>query len=365
MKKAIRIIALFAALAALLCACRKEETPEPVMSVGENAIDEGNYRFLYATYKARYLARYSDASDTAAFWNAEHESGVTNAEWMDSMIRDSIRMQLAAEHLFDAAGLKLSDDKQSAIDEAVSDMKNELFDGDVEKFAAALAELGTDEDGYRAFLASTEKMNELFEHYFGTSGIRQINEGERDAYYRANYVRFAQININDAYALAERDGYYIQNPDGSYERRELTDAELAEKRSKIAEVDGRLAAGETVESLYVEYSENTDYPNGYYFSALTASNYDDTIVAAAFALAEGEWTKLHTEHGTFYIERLALDSGAYATDGNADFFGGFESAVKNSLFDEVLRSHFGEIAEASEKLDALSVTSVAPNYDLD
>ena len=365
MKNAIRIIALAAALAALFCACRKEQTPDPVMSVGETAIDEGSYRFLYATYKARYLARYSDASDVASFWSAEHSDGVTNAEWMDGLIRDSIRMQLSAEHLFDTEGLKLPDDKLNAIDEYISDIKNERFGGDDEKFAEALAEFGTDENGYRSYLAATEKMSALFEHYYGSAGTVKVTEGDRDKYMRENYVRFVQININDAYVLAEEDGHYIQNVDGSYERRALTDGELAEKQSVIAEIDRRLAAGEALEELYAEYSENVDYPNGYYFSALTAADYDETIVAAAFALAEGEQTKLHTEHGTFYIKRLALDSGAYAREENADFFGGFESAVKNSLYDEMLRSRFGEIAEVSDRLNALSVTSVAPNYDLD
>ena len=307
MKRTVRIIALIAALVlalSALCACGGKTDGGAVMTLEEHTIGEGTYRYLYATYKARYLSRYSDASDTAAFWSAEHADGEMNAEWMDLLIRDNIRMQLAAEYLFDDAGEALDEDTVQKVDEYISDVKNERFDGDDEKFSAALEALGVDGDGFRASLLAGEKMNALFERYFGSNGTRQVTDAERDEYYRANYVRFAQINVNDAYAYVEEDGHYVQNTDGSYETRALTDGEAAEKQKEIAKIDERLAAGETVEALYAEYSENTDYPNGYYFTRSDATDYDEAIVSAAFALAEGEWTKLDTAHGTFYVERL-------------------------------------------------------------
>ena len=376
MKRIKRLAALFAALATAiasltaLASCGGENTPDDgtdpsaaVMTLGDNVIDVGTYRYLYSTYKARYLSKYSVA-DTAEFWRATRADSTTNAAWMDSLIRDSVRMRLAAEYLFETDGLTLPDGMQDNIVDYVNDVKNERFDGDDEKFAAALAEFGTDEEGFRASIAADEKMNALFERYFGSNGVRAVTDEERDEFYRENYVHFAQININDAYAYVEEDGSYVQNEDGSYESRALTEAEAGEKREKIAIVETSLAAGETVESLYARFSENTDYPNGYYFTRANASKYDEEIVSAAFGLDEGETTMLRTEHGTFFIERLALDEGGFAA-GNEDFFGDFESAVKNSLFDELLKSYFDKISEDAEAVESLTVAAVRANYDLD
>lgn len=373
MKRIIRLAAFavalcvaLASLAALLCACKGDEkSGGAVMTLGEKTIDEGTYRFLYATYKARYLARYSDASDSAAFWSAGREDGLTNAAWMDSLIRDSIRMQLVAEHLYDSSGLTLDENTENSVDEYISDVKNERFEGDDDLFASALAAFGTNEAGFRAALLSGEKMSALYKHYFGSGGVRPVTDEERAAYYRENYVRFAQINVNDAYAYRERDGHYVQNADGSYETRELTKDELAGKKRAIEEIESRLAAGETVEGMYSDRSENTDYPHGYYFTAQNAAKYDEKIVSAALGLSVGEWTKVTTEHGTFFIERLSLDEGGFALAENADFFGDFESSLKDSLFDDLLRSYFTKIAEDAERVNALSVTAIEPNYDLD
>ena len=374
MKLKIKLTAILCALVLMLGALAgcgdktqnggEDEKGGAVMTLGEQRIDAGTYRYLYATYKARYLARYSIA-DSASFWSETREDGKTNAEWMDALIRDSIRMRLVAEYLFDVDALTLADGAEQKIDEYISDLENERFDGDDAKFEAALAALGTSEDGLRASLLAEEKMNKLYDRYFGASGARAVTDEERDAYYRANYVRFMQINVNDAYAYVERDGAYVQNKDGSYETRALSDEEAAAKRAVIAELDARLASGDTVEGLYSEFSENTDYPNGYYFTVSTASNYDEQIVSAAFSLSEGEYAKLRTAHGMFYVERLALDDGAFAADENADFFGDFESAVKSSLFDELLKSYFDKISEDADAVNALTAGEVAANYDID
>ena len=359
------MLALMLALGGSLVSCRETEKSGAVMTLGEHTVDEGYYRFLYATYKARYLALYDGARDAADFWRADHGDGETNAEWMDSLVRDVIRMLLSAEAIFDERGLTLDDETHRKNGDYIDDLIYERFDGDGDKFDEALAALGADRDSLMRKLDGEAKMTALFDHYFGTNGVRKLTDEDLEEYYAANYVRFGQINVNDAYVYVEEDGHYVQNADGSYATRALTDAERASKDAVIAEVDSRLAAGEDFDALYAGFSENTSYPHGYYFSADTAADYDADIVAAAFALAEGEWTKLHTAHGTFWIKRLPLDEGGFALDETADFFGGFQTAVKNSLFDRILKAEYPKIAEDADKVNALSVTSVAANYDLD
>ena len=101
-----------------------------------------------------------------------------------------------------------------------------------------------------------------------------------------------------------------KNEDGSYKKRSLTDKEKAEKAEKIAQIEKKLSDGADFSGLYEEYSENTDYPGGYYFSLTSAGDYIADIVTKAFSLEEGEWIKYTSDtYGTFFIKRAALDDG--------------------------------------------------------
>lgn len=347
-----------------MAACRNSEEAGAVMTLGECAIGEDMYRFLFATYKARYLSMYEDARDTDSFWRGEHSPGITNEEWMNSLIRDSIRMSLVAKKLFGDEGLSLSSDTESKIDDYIDDLIMERCGGSRKDFEAQLAEYGASFSSFREMLLTEEKMSLLFKHYYGNGGARPLGDADKDEFYRKNYVRFVQLNVNDAYAYVEQDGAYVQDQYGKYKTRPLTDDEREAKERVLTEIDARLAAGEELESLYDKFSENKDYPGGYYFSRSTAANYDEQLVDTAFSLEEGAMTKVHTEHGTFYIKRLPLDDGGYALTSNADFFGDFDSAVKNALYDELLKAQFGSIKTDGEKEKALSVTNVKPNFDL-
>ncbi len=369
MKHTIRLISLFLALmlALSVVACRKnEEEGSVVLSLHNHDIGEDMYHLLFATYKARYLSMYREAKDTDAFWSAGHSSGVTNAEWMDSLIRENIRMFLRAQWLFASEGPSGfdSDSALEKIDSYIDDLVMERCSGSRKDFEARLAEYGASVEIFREMLLGEEKMSQLFAHYYGTSGTMSVSNEERDTFYRENYVRFIQINVNDAYAYVEQDGAYVQDQYGKYKTRPLNDSERAEKERVLTEIDANLAAGADLEELYAKFSENTDYPGGYYFSHATAGNYDETIVAAAFDLDENAQTKLHTEHGTFYIKRMPLDDGGYALTANADFFADFDSALKNALYDELLKSQLELIKANDEKEKAFSVTNVKPNFDL-
>lgn len=369
MKHATRIISLFLALVLLLsaAACKKDsEESTAVLTLHGHDIGEDMYHLLFSTYKARYLSMYKEAKDTDAFWNAEHSSGVTNAEWMDSLIRENIRMFLRANWLFASDGPSDFDQDSALekIDSYIDNLVMERCSGSRKDFEAQLAEYGANVEIFREMLLGEEKMSQLFEHYYGSNGTLSVTNEQRDAFYRENYVRFIQVNVNDSYAYVEQDGAYVQDKNGKYKTRPLTMDEQAEKERVLTEIDARLAAGEALEELYTKFSENKDYPGGYYFSRTTVGKYDETLVDAAFALEEGAQTKLHTEHGTFYIKRMPLDDGGYALTANADFFADFDSSVKNALYDELLKSGQDEITSNDEKENSISVTNVKANFDL-
>lgn len=364
MKYIIRAASLFLVLLLSLSACRGDGDAGAVMSAGDYSISEDMYRFLFSTYKARYLSMYEDARDTAEFWQSMHSSGVTNEEWMNSLIRDSIRMYVAAGKIFSDEGLSLPEGSTEQADSYIDSLMEERCGGSRKDLEAQLAEYGGDVSSLREMLLGEEKMSQLFSYYFGDDGVRIPTDEERDSFYLNNYVRFVQINVNDVYAYVEQDGSYVQDQSGKYMTRALTDDERRAKESVLTEIDARIAAGEPLEELYGTFSENKDYPGGYYFSEATAANYDEQIVSTAFSLGEGEQTKIHTEHGTFYIKRLPPEDGGYALTSNADFFSDFETSVRNSLYDGILKAQSDEITVDKEKENALSVTDVKANYDL-
>ena len=360
------VCAVFLALGAVACAKKADDTPA-VMTLGEHTVDEGLYRFLYATYKARYIEKYSQDdtfSDSADFWSREHSEGETNAGFFDSLVRDSVRMYLVAERLFDELKLTISDGDAEYLESYEDDLITERYDSDRGKFEVALAEFGATSATFRALVENGIKMDMLFDYYLGAKGVRPLTDADRAEHYRENYVRFAQINVNDRFAYVEEDGAYVWDENGNLKTRDLTAEEYAEKARLIGQIDDALAAGDTVESLYSEYSENRDYPGGYYFKADGGGKYDQRIIDTASALGVGETSKIETQYGTFWIERLSLPEKGWDLAGNADFFENFDDEVKNAVFDGILRSHFNEIVEDAGKVDAIDVTKVKANYEL-
>lgn len=337
-----------------------------VMSFGSAKVSEAEYKYWMATYKARYISAYTDIQDSAAYWSSKltESSEVSNEELVNGLIRQNIKTNLVAMGLFAENGLTLSDEKKDEIDEYIDSMVDELADGSRKTLNAELAEFGVNINTLRNIFINEQKVTELYDYYYGDNGATPLTDAQRNEYYENNYVRFVQINVNDAFVYEEdEDGTYIQNTDGSYKTRDLNDEEKAEKNKKIAEIEALIAEGNDIEELYSEYSENTSYPNGYYFSSATAANYVGEIVTQAFKLGEGEWTKVVSEkYGTFFIKRLPLDEGAYASEENSDFFGGYDDTVKQDLYDTLITSHFEEITVDEKLLNAVSVADIKANY---
>ena len=364
-----KIVSLIAALALLLVTSCSSGGGKTVMSLGNAKIDEATYAYWMSTYKARYLRTYTDIKDTASYWNEKISdlSEKTNEELVNGLIRDNIRSNLVAMSLYAENGLTMSDSMKDKIDSYIDSLVEELADGSRKTMNANLAEFGINLNILRTVFINEQKSSDLFDYYYGDNGKTPVTDSEREAYYEENYVRFYQINVNDAYAYAEdSDGTYQKNEDGSYKKRSLTDKEKAEKAEKIAQIEKKLSDGADFSGLYEEYSENTDYPGGYYFSLTSAGDYIADIVTKAFSLEEGEWIKYTSDtYGTFFIKRAALDDGAYSAEANADFFDDFDASVADDLYNKMITSHFGEISVDEERLNAVSVKDCKANYYYD
>lgn len=362
MKRFIGVMLLFIFL---LSSC--SSGGKTVMSLGNAKVSESEYGFWMSTYKARYVSAYTDIRDDGAYWASAITDGsdTTNEMLVNDLIRQNIKTNLVAMSLFAEEGLILSDAAKEEIDSYIQSLIDERCDGSRKIFNSELGKFGINMDMLRRIFINEQKISELYAYYFGENGTKKITDTERNEYYKDNYVRFIQINVNTAFAYEEDgDGSYIQDTDGSYVKRKLTSDELSEKKKRTDEIDALLSKEECDwDELYEKYSENTFYPNGYYFSSETAANYVGEIVTEAFTIDVGEWKKIVSEeYGTFYIKRLELDEGAYRNEENSDFFDGFDDTVSQSLFDDIMTAEFEKIVIDEELLNAVSVADVEANY---
>lgn len=204
-----------------------------------------------------------------------------------------------------------------------------------------------------------------YRYLYGQNGTEAPTDADRDEYFKESYVCFQQIYINTTELYeTDSDGNYIQDTSGNYEKRKLTEAELADAEAKILAVRAGLEAGEDFYELKEKYSDSKDYESGYYFSATTATNYITAVVSAAFSLEVGEWTYVEgaEENGAFFIKRLELEDGAYKNDGLSDFFEDFDDLLCEEKYSERLEALYGDIECDDEFMDSVSVKAAPANY---
>lgn len=360
-----KIIALMLVLVSVLSAVSCSSGGKSVMSLGNAKVNEATYKYWMSTYKAMYLRSYTDIKDTEEFWmkKISDTSDITNEELVNNLIRDNIKTNLVSMALYVENGLVVSDQKKSEIDGYIDSLIQEIGEGSRKKFNSMLGEFGINLSMLRTIFINEQKTADLFEYYYGSNGIKSVTDDDREEYLTDNYIHFLQINVNDAYAYDEEDGKYKTDQNGEYIKRSLTDSEKKEKSERISNIDEAISREMDFGEIYKSFSENTDYPGGYYFSQETSANYSQEIFNVAKALEIGEIKKYRSDKlGTFYIKRIELDSGAYKADGNKDFFDKYDTAVAQSLFNKLISDRFEDITTDEELLNQISVKSCKPNY---
>ena len=240
-----------------------------------------------------------------------------------------------------------------------------VYDCDGVTLNGYLGEFSINVDMLREALILEKKADLYIDYLYGDNGAEALTDDDRETYYENNYVRFQQIYINNIKVYeTDSKGYYIQDENGNYQMRDLTDEESAEAERKIKAVREALERGDDFSELQAEYSDSKDYTGGYYFSAESASDYLTSVVSAAFTLDEGEWMYVDaaSPSGAFFIKRLPLDEGGYKADANSDFFDGFDDAVMGVKFAEKVESLRDEITVDRDFLDSVTVKDSPANY---
>ena len=359
-----RFFALVLAVVMLMCTACSADTSPAVMTYGETVITEAMYSYYVSTYKGRYIQSYDDITDSDEFW----ENGVggrSGEEILRDLVYGNVAQNLVAAEEFRRAGLKLSDDQKSAVDTYIQSMIDELASGSRQTFNGYLAEFGINMDMLRDMLLMEKKAYTYYEYLYGEGGSEAVGDSDRDEYYKENFVHFQQIFINDIVVYeTDSEGRFIQDENGNYKTREFTETEKTELESRIDAVKTGLEAGEDFDTLREKYSDVSEYDDGYYFSAATSTNYITSIVSAAFALEEGEWTFVESarDKGAFFIKRLPLEDGAYKDEKYKEFFGTLDEDLTSEKYAEKLEGMYADIVKNDEYLDDISVKDAAPNY---
>ena len=363
-KKLISVLAACTMIISGAAACAKSSPA--VMTYGDSVITEAMYTYYVSTYKGRYINAYDDITDTDEFWLGEIKDGVTGEDVVSELIYGNVAQNLVAAEEFRKAGLKLSESDTNEVDDYIESMTDELASGSRKTLNGYLSEFGVNVNILRDIFLMEVKAQRYFEYLYGEGGSEAIGDSDREEYFSENYVRFQQIYINniDMYETDE-DGYYIQDENGNYKKRDFTDEELAEIQSRIDAVRDGLEAGEDFDTLKEKYSDSKDYDKGYYFSVTTSTNYITSVVSAAFALEEGQWTYVEAaeDKGAFFIKRLPLEDGAYNDEDCKDFFEDFDEIIASEKYSEKIEGFFGDIIRDEDYLDSVSVREAAPNYN--
>lgn len=356
-----RILALLSAVLLLLPLAGCAASPA-VMNYHKESVSINEYRYWLSTYKGNFMTAYSDMSNTDSFWNSILYDDVTAEEYLNQAVIENVKRTLVCTALFDEYGLKLSDGDIADVDSYISDLIRERANGSKNVLNQSLASFGINVDMLRDICLDEAKTSQLFRYLYGSGGPREMDAEALDAYCAQNYARIRHIYVNDAYTYDMDGDKYKFDTNGQALTRALTEEEKAEKDKTVSAIEAALAAGEDFTAVYDEYSEDHYYKNGYYLTRTT--DFISEVVDAAFSLETGEWTRVDSEYGVHFIQRLEMDPAPYNNADNADFFDSFSSDAKNADFRAYLDTLLPDVEVDSEAISQYSIRDAAINYSI-
>ena len=352
-----------AAAATLLAACALVScSSESVMTYGSHSINENEFSYYLATYKGKYAQTYADFKNTPEYFSSVvTDDGQTVEDVLYSAVVHNVEMTLVCEQMFDDYGLSLSRSVEDTINSYIDDFVDEYADGSRNKFNAALGAYGVNINMLKKIYLRDEKVSALYDALYGTNGIIGITDEDRQNYLDENYVRVRHIYVNNKYMYAtDEDGVQEYTDDGLRKKRELTAEELAAKQALIDAIDESLAQGADFDEVYLPFSEDKYYKNGYYISE--NMDFIADVTDSAMSLEVGEYKKIETDYGTHYIMRLEMDEKPWENEDNSDFFDGYDTTVGQALFADMAEEKISEVVLNEDVLGEYTMADSAINY---
>ncbi len=340
MKLKLRILSLILVIVTLLgaftgCGVIKGET---VMSYGNYKITEAMYSYWMARYKTLFLYSYNNSKDTNSFWVTEISEGYNYEHFIVDYIDTYASRVLVAMKLFDDFSLSFSDSLKSDIDEHVESLIEAY--GTRGAFEKVLGEYGLNIKTLKTIYYAEKKLDAVNEYLFGENGIKAVNDNDREKYYQEQYYCADWIYIYTKYEPVKgEDGGYVTENNGNYKMQELSEERKAEQAEKLAELNGKLAEGNTdFVTLRTNYSEDNienfnSFPDGINMSSNDLA-YGVDFLKTLKTLEIGEYGSFEDDYGVWIIRRRELKDFAQLTADELSVMYDFETYVFDAKVDK-------------------------------
>ena len=313
-----------------------------VVSVGNVEVDEAMYTFFMSSYKRSFLTAYegSGAADTESFWSTVRDDGMTMEEYFNAVALENVKKYAAAAWMFDYMDRQFTNDMKKRVNNNIDDIIINEFDGDEDAFNDHLRSLGIDRDVLYDVYVLDEKQDYMYEYLYGPSGAIEVPDSDKLKYVQDNYAHIEHIYVNNVFTYeTDENGEYVYDEDGYGIEVPLSDDEITAANKKIKAIEDGIADNEDFHELWLDYSEDHLYADGYYL--LPTTPYIKEIVDTSFEMDVGEIRKLQTSNGVHFIKRLPIEGTPWSYDTNDDFFDGFDDELHSYLFAVMV----GEYAE--------------------
>lgn len=287
LKKAIALVAVAALSITSLVGCGKGAEPvdgsQIVMTVGEKEVALGVANF-YARYVEGSYEEMYQMYGMEMDWSYEAEEGVTYEESIKSDILESVQELYILDAHAEEYGVALTEDEQTAIDEA----------------AAAFKE------------ANTEEAYELVSGEYAAEYFRLITISEK--MYEA--VRETADTTVDEATVTQKEVYYVEyattTTDDDDNTVDLSEDEIATLKTEAQDfLDGAKENGNL--SAYAESVEATA-EEGHFNASDEEPELDEALITAADALELNGFTEVIEGESAIYVAQVTSLNDEEATN---------------------------------------------------
>jgi parvulin-like peptidyl-prolyl isomerase len=288
-----------------------------VGTVNDKKISKGMFN-LFALSAVGEIIQENGLSSYEEF-EALNVNGMSGKQLVIDRAYDLILEKYTGERLFYAAGNKLTDEQEAAVNTYISDMVQSM--GGQAAFDNELKTLEVTQSEFKDF----QRTNVIYSVYanmiYGESGTQPITDSDAKDFYDKNYVCAKHILISTI-------DQATQAP--------VSDEQKVAALAKAQEALEKIQAGADFDAMIAEYNEDPGMesnPDGYLF---THGEMVKTFEDAAFALSVGEVSDIvESQFGYHIIKKM---------DKNADasLYEGVKIDIYNSLVVERFNSYIEE-----------------------
>ena len=361
-KKIVSLLLAAAMLLPALVGCGEKATP--AITFRDTVITENEYSYFMSYYKGYFLySATGNTVDNAQYWSSELVEGVTAGDYLSALILSNVMSTAIYVQLFDEYGLTLTAEEKKTVDDSIEQFI--AIEGSKSALNSSLLSYGINESMLRDIMMDQLKSSKVQAALYTDPTVGVPTEADLDKYYKDNYYRAQYIFISNSqeYVLDDNGEIIVNEDEGSYEVRPLTDEEKAQKKALAADLDLRLAAGEDFETLMKEYTMDMGmlhFPDGYYFN--TASTYLETdVVNAVVGMQVDEIKSFETASGWYIVKRCELKDGAYKDETYAPYmFADLETQASTIKVQEYIGSFGEEVVINEEVVSAYPLAACTP-----